>query len=166
MPAPATPTSSSRPEPARSLGSSDDAQLKVQLLTPDDLGETDWPWVSEEWVWHRSPDTEPKQVILASHQLSKRFCADLLRAGCYPASHNFETFEIHPVPVRWLGLFKLGRRTFERLWSLGGPAKLLALALRWAEGTVNGRFRVQREILLATERRYREEARRRERGQR
>lgn len=105
-------------------------------------------------------------MTLAPHQLSDRFCADLLRAGCYLASHNFETFEVHPVPFRWLGLFEFGHRTCEWLWPLGGPAKLLALALRWAEGTVNGRFRVQREILLDTERRYREETRRRERGQR
>ena len=139
---------------------------KARDLTPADLGEAEWPWLQEDWVWASGdPNTEAvDRVILAPHHLSAHRCTDLLRAGSYLAVQVFETMEIHPVPVRWLGLHRLSKRTFDWLWTFGWLARLLALTLRFFEACANGRLHAERELRALVEPRYREEARRRQRA--
>lgn len=110
---------------------------EARHLTPADLGEVEWPWVQEDWVWvSGDPDTETvDRVTLAPHDLPARRCTDLLRAGSYLAAQIFETMEIHPVPVRWLGLHRLSKRIFDWLWTHGWLARLLALALRFVDAS-------------------------------
>lgn len=111
------------------------------------------------------PDTQTiDQVTLVPHDLPARRCADLLRAGSYLATPVFETMEIHPVPVRWLGLHRLARRTFDWLWSHGWFARLLTLALRFLEASLNGRLDSVREVQTRAARRKLERTRRRQRA--